>query len=90
MLATILAVISHILLLFFLFFSLIGCVACWGVMEWGMIDLCAGRVTYGEKLGYVVETVRDDRIRVKLLVSDSCRTVMYGYQAGTVFFFQLR
>lgn len=66
MLATILALISHI---FLSFSSLIGCVACSGVMEWGMIDLCAGRVTYGEKLGYVVETVPVwDRIRVKLLV----------------------
>ena len=49
-----------------------------------MIDLCAGRVTNGEKLGYVVW----DRIRVKLLVSSSYPTVMYGYQAGTVFFFR--
>ena len=54
MLATILALISHIFLFFFSFSSLISCVACLGVMEWGMIDLCAGRVTYGEKLGYVV------------------------------------
>jgi len=58
-----------------------------GGMKGGMINLCAGRVTYGKKLGYVVHTSTGP-YSSKVLVSYSYRAVMYGYQARAVFFFR--